>query len=114
VPPPEQCWPAFLGIRLGDTTSTVQGVYPNTPAAEADVEAGDTVTAIDETNVSTSKNLRQAVAAYSPGDRVSVTGTGTNGTSHTATVTLAQGPVQWAGPTLVEVVQALAETLDLG
>jgi S1-C subfamily serine protease len=44
--------------------------------------------------VSTSAALRTAVAAHSPGDRVSVTWTDTNGTAHTATVTLVQGPVQ--------------------
>lgn len=87
-------YPAFLGIGLGDTSSTVQGVYPGTPAAQAGIEAGDTVTAIDETSVSTSAALRTAVAAHSPGDRISVTWTDTNGTSHTATVTLVQGPVQ--------------------
>jgi S1-C subfamily serine protease len=87
-------YPAFLGIGLGDTTGTVQGVYPSTPAAGAGIEAGDTVTAIDGAQVSTSAALRAAVAAHSPGDRVSVTWTDTNGASHTATVTLAQGPVQ--------------------
>ena len=86
--------PAFLGIGLGDTSSTVQGVYPSTPAAGAGIAAGDTVTAIDGTQVSTSAALRTAVAAHSPGDRVSVTWADTNGTSHTATVTLVQGPVQ--------------------
>ena len=87
-------YPAFLGIGLGDTSSTVQGVYPSTPAAQAGIEAGDTVTAIDETSVSTSAALRTAVAAHSPGDRISVTWTDTNGTSHTATLTLTLGPVQ--------------------
>jgi len=87
-------YPAFLGIGLGGTSSTVQGVYPSTPAAGAGIEAGDTVTAIDGTSVSTSAALRKAVAAHSPGDRVTVTWTDTNGTSHTATVSLAQGPVR--------------------
>jgi len=87
-------YPAFLGIGLGDTTSTVQGVYPRTPAAGAGIEAGDTVTAVDGTQVSTSAALRTAVAAHSPGDRISVTWTDTNGTSHTATVTLVRGPVR--------------------
>ena len=87
-------YPAFLGIGLGDTGTTVQGVYPSTPAAQAGIAAGDKVTAIDETLVSSSTALRKAVAAHSPGDRVSVTWTATNGTAHTATVTLVRGPVQ--------------------
>ena len=86
--------PAFLGIGLGDTSTTVHSAYQGTPAARAGIVAGDTVTAIDGTAVSSSTALRAAVAAHSPGDRISVTWTDTSGTSHTATVTLAQGPVQ--------------------
>ena len=86
-------YPAFLGIGLGQTGTTVQGVYRSTPAAAAGIVAGDTVTAVDGVTVSTSAALHEAVAAHSPGDRVSVTWTDTAGTSHTATVTLAQGPV---------------------
>ena len=86
--------PAFLGVGLARTGTTVEGVYDGTPAAQAGIEAGDTVTAIDETSVSTSAALRTAVAAHSPGDRISVTWTDTNGTSHTATLTLTLGPVQ--------------------
>ena len=36
-------YPAFLGIALGDST-TVQDVYDGTPAADAGLEAGDTIT----------------------------------------------------------------------
>ena len=87
-------YPAFLGVGLGETTATVQGVYKSTPAAEAGLVAGDTITAIDGTRVSTSRALRRAVAAHSPGDSIDVTWTDSSGTSHTATVTLAQGPVK--------------------
>jgi S1-C subfamily serine protease len=86
-------YPAFLGVGLGRTGTTVQGVYKSTPAAGAGIAAGDTITAVDGTTVSTSAALRQAVAAHSPGDQVTVTWTDTTGSSHTATVTLAQGPV---------------------
>ena len=86
-------YPAFLGIGLGQTGTTVQGVYRSTPAAAAGIVAGDTVTAVDGVPVSTSAALHDAVAAHSPGDQVSVTWTSADGTSHTATVTLAQGPV---------------------
>ena len=68
-------------------------VYEGTPGAKAGIVAGDTITAIGSTRVSTSTELRSAVAAHFPGDSVDVTWTDADGTSHTATVTLAQGPV---------------------
>jgi S1-C subfamily serine protease len=86
--------PAFLGVGLGATGTTVQGVYSGTPAARAGLAAGDRITAIGSTRVGTSAALRRAVATYSPGDRVGVTWTDAQGTSHTATVTLTDGPVR--------------------
>jgi S1-C subfamily serine protease len=90
----DYAYPAFLGVGLGQTAATVQGVYRSTPAAEAGIVAGDTITAIDGAHVGTSAALRKAVAAHSPGDSIGVTWTDADGTSHTATVTLAQGPVK--------------------
>lgn len=87
-------YPAFLGVALGDTGTTVQGVFTGTPAARAGIRAGDEITAVGSTRVSTPTRLRAAVAGHSPGDRVSITWTGSDGTSQTATVTLAQGPVE--------------------
>jgi S1-C subfamily serine protease len=86
-------YPAFLGIALGQTSTTVQGVFKSTPAAEAGIAAGDTVTAIDGTPVSTSTELRSAVSAHSPGESVSVTWTDAAGASHTQSLTLMKGPV---------------------
>jgi S1-C subfamily serine protease len=87
-------YPAFLGVGLGETTATVQGVYEGTAAAKAGIAAGDTVTAVDGVKVTTSTALRRSVAAHSPGDSVEITWTDTDGTSHTAPVTLARGPVR--------------------
>ena len=71
----------------------MQGVFTGTPAAAAGIAAGDTVTAIDGTPVSTSTALRRAVSAHSPGESVSVTWTDSAGASHTESLTLAEGPV---------------------
>ncbi|MEO5710487.1 MAG: trypsin-like peptidase domain-containing protein [Nocardioidaceae bacterium] len=90
----DYAYPAFLGVGLGQTAATVQGVYKSTPAADAGIVAGDTVTAIDGTKVGTSAALRKAVGAHSPGDSIAVTWAAAGGTSHTATVTLAEGPVR--------------------
>jgi S1-C subfamily serine protease len=86
-------YPAFLGIALGQTSTSVQGVFKSTPAAEAGIAAGDTVTAIDGTPVSTSTELRSAVSVHSPGESVSVTWTDASGASHTRSLTLVDGPV---------------------
>ncbi len=84
---------AFLGIALGDTSTTVGGVYRNTPAAEAGLSEGDTVTAVDGTRVRTSSALRQAIASHQPGESIRLTWTDGSGSSHTAPLTLASGPV---------------------
>jgi len=85
-------YPAFLGIALGDST-TVQDVYDGTPAADAGLEAGDTITAIGSARVSTQAQLRTAIAQRRPGSRVSVSWSDSSGESHSATITLARGPV---------------------
>jgi S1-C subfamily serine protease len=86
--------PAFLGVALGDASSTVAGAYPGTPAAGVGLTEGDTITAVDGTTVSTSSALREAIAGHQPGDTVRLQWTDTSGSSHTATVTLVAGPVR--------------------
>jgi S1-C subfamily serine protease len=85
-------YPAFLGVGLSSGT-TVQQVYDATPADEAGIVPGDWITKIDGTATTTEARLRSAIAAHQPGDRVSLTWVGTNGSTHSATVTLAKGPV---------------------
>jgi S1-C subfamily serine protease len=85
--------PAFLGVGLGKTGTTVQGVYQGTPAAKAGIVAGDRITAVDGTTVSTATQLHDLVAKHSPGSSVTVTWTTAQGASHTGTVTLVQGPI---------------------
>jgi S1-C subfamily serine protease len=86
--------PAFLGLGLADNGGTQVGaVYPGTPAAQAGISAGDTVTEVGSTQVRTANQLRDAVQALSPGDRVQIAWTDANGTSRVAPVTLIAGPV---------------------
>lgn len=85
--------PAFLGIGLGRGI-TVQGVYDGTPAADAGIGAGDQITSVGGIETTTATQLRAAIASHSPGDDVRITWTGTSGASHSATVTLATGPVE--------------------
>lgn len=101
-------YPAFLGVQLatGGTTlpgadgstgsagagAAVAGVVDGTPAAQAGLAAGDTITAVDGTAVADADALSAALAAHAPGDQVTLTWTATDGTAQTATVTLIAGP----------------------
>lgn len=101
-------YPAFLGVQLatgsatlpglGGTTgstgtgATIAGVVDGSPAAQAGLAAGDTITAVDGTAVADGDALSAALAARAPGDQVTLTWTATDGTAQTATVTLIAGP----------------------
>jgi len=102
-------YPAFLGVQLATgatstvpglggatgstgTGATIAGVIDGTPAAQAGLAAGDTVTAVDGTAVADGDALSTALAARAPGDQVTLTWTATDGTAQTATVTLIAGP----------------------
>jgi S1-C subfamily serine protease len=108
-----QGYPAFLGVQLQDTSSsqfggglggfsgsgsssatgaTISGVVNNSAADQAGLGEGDTITALNGTAVTSADSLSTAIAAFNPGDKVTVTYTDANGQSHTATVTLGTGP----------------------
>lgn len=82
--------------RSGTSSPTdgavVAGVYEDTPAAEAGLTAGDTITAIGSTQITDGTALSETIADHKPGDTVSLTWTDTAGQSHTAEVTLTEGP----------------------
>ncbi|WP_423923963.1 S1C family serine protease [Frigoribacterium sp. 2-23] len=90
--------PAFLGAEIASGSAgsgagvTIAGTVTGSAAASAGLVAGDTITALDGTTVTDSSSLTAAVTSHSSGDRVSVTWTDTAGASHTATVTLGDGP----------------------
>jgi S1-C subfamily serine protease len=98
---------AFLGVGLATSSSsgpgsgfgqqTTSGAYvetveSGTPAATAGLTAGDTITSVAGTSVSSQSAVQSILEKYHPGDKVSISWTDTSGTSHTATVTLATGP----------------------
>lgn len=101
-------YPAFLGVQLATgsatlpglggatgstgTGATIAGVVDGSPAAQAGLAAGDTITAVDGTAVADGDALSAALAARAPGDQVTLTWTATDGTAQTATVTLIAGP----------------------
>jgi S1-C subfamily serine protease len=88
----------FLGVGV-DTQADGEGadvaqVVPDGPAATAGIVAGDVITSIDGTVVSSASGLSSAMSALKAGDQVQVTWTDAYGQSHQATVTLASGPAR--------------------
>jgi len=78
----------------GSTTAgaAVAGTVANSPAAKAGLAAGDVITAVGGTPVSSADDLTTVMTGHHPGDKVQVTWTDASGQSHSATVTLATGP----------------------
>jgi S1-C subfamily serine protease len=90
----------FLGVtiggQLGDTSTTpgahVTEVLDGTPAADAGLESGDVITAIDGKSVESNDGLSERLHGHHPGDKVTVTWTKSTGETREATVTLTTGP----------------------
>jgi putative serine protease PepD len=84
---------AYLGVELSGsaTTASVVSVRSNTPAATAGLHAGDVITSIGGTQISSSDALRSAINVHKPGDHISVTFT-REGKKHTVSLTLASRP----------------------
>ena len=90
---------AFLGVGLSGSTgqaangATVMQVQNGSPAASAGLAAGDTIQSLNGTAVDAPTTLSGLLDKYHPGDRVTIGWVDTSGQSHTASVTLASGPV---------------------
>jgi putative serine protease PepD len=86
---------AYLGVTVGDATSgqgaAIESVKSGTPAANAGLQAGDVVTAIDGQPVTNSDDLTARISAHQPGDKVTLTVT-RNGATKTIDVTLGTRP----------------------
>ena len=93
--------PAFLGVQTGGATAyagstaagvPVVGVVSGSAAERAGLQAGDTITRVSGTAVSSQTGLTGVLARRSPGDRVVVAWVDSSGAAHHATVTLGSGP----------------------
>jgi S1-C subfamily serine protease len=76
----------------GGSGALVAGVKSGSPAEQAGLAQGDTITAVDGTNVTTSSALSSALTAKHPGDKVVVQWVDGSGQNHKATITLIAGP----------------------
>ena len=101
---------AFLGLEIAVSSSgtggsfggfggqgstsgvTIVGTLSGSPAANAGLTEGDTITAIGGQSVSTAEEIAQKLVKYHPGTSISISWMDTSGQSHTATLTLTSGP----------------------
>ena len=86
----------MIGVQVSALSTgggaTVEAVTSGSPAQRAGIRAGDTITAIDGQPVTSSDSLGKLVKAHAAGDRVTISWTGSDGSQHTASVTLVAGP----------------------
>ncbi|HET8980833.1 MAG TPA: trypsin-like peptidase domain-containing protein [Solirubrobacteraceae bacterium] len=87
---------AALGISIADSPSRsgaiVAAVQSGGPAAKAGIVAGDAIVKVDGNQITSASDLASALADHEPGEKVTVTLTGTDGSTRSATVTLGQLP----------------------
>ena len=62
---------------------TIAGTVSGSPAANAGLAEGDTITAIGGQSVNSAEDISHALVKYHPGDSVSVTWVDQSGQSHT-------------------------------
>jgi putative serine protease PepD len=84
---------AYLGVSLDRNAeqARVAEVRSGTPAADAGLKAGDVVTAIDGSKISSADDLQSVIGGKKPGDTISLTYV-RGGKSHTVNVKLATRP----------------------
>jgi S1-C subfamily serine protease len=86
---------AYLGVSISESTDGVQvGQIENGGAAAgAGVEAGSIITGLGDTSITSLDELQSTLAAYEPGDSVTLKWTDTSGADHSERVTLGESPV---------------------
>ena len=85
---------AYLGIRVADASSSgaqITSVVSGSPADKDGLKAGDVITAIDGTAITTADDLTAQVGAHRPSDVITVT-VNRNGSSKDIKVTLGVRP----------------------
>jgi len=93
---------AFLGVSVesaqdsgaGTSGALIATVVPSGPASNAGLIAGDTITSLDGSSVSSPEALTIAMITQKPGDTVQVGYIDSSGQQETASVQLGSGPPQ--------------------
>lgn len=87
---------AYLGISVASGSGgsvVVSAVNDGTPAAEAGITAGSTITSIAGTQVASQSDIAGVLGGHKPGETVKVTWTDASGDDHSASLTLGSSPV---------------------
>jgi S1-C subfamily serine protease len=87
---------AFLGVVLQDAQGGAQvaQVVPGKAADVAGLVAGDVVTSLNGTAITSSSDIRKTVLLLVPGKSVPIAWTDSSGDQHTGTITPTAGPPQ--------------------
>jgi S1-C subfamily serine protease len=85
---------AYLGVEVqdGPTGAEVAGVVDGSPAAQAGVTAGDTLTSVAGQPVGSVADLASVMAQLAPGQAVDLTFAGPDGSTQSSSITLAAAP----------------------
>ena len=78
----------------GGSGVEITGVLAGSPAANAGLGAGDTLTGVNGTTITSSSGLVTELDTLAPGAQATITWTGPSGNTHSATIVLASGPPQ--------------------
>jgi S1-C subfamily serine protease len=88
----------FLGVSISPAGTTqgalVQSVVPGSPAEQAGLVAGDTITTLDGQTIATYDQLSSLLLQHAAGDTVTLQWIDGTGATQTADVTTASGPPQ--------------------
>jgi S1-C subfamily serine protease len=88
-------YPAFLGVGVQNAAGAgalITNVEPGLPADDAGITAGDVITSLNGTKVTSADSLRTALAKVKPGDTVSISYLDSSNSSHQTKATLITGP----------------------
>jgi S1-C subfamily serine protease len=85
---------AFLGVEVSPAGGgvTIAGTVPGTAAAAAGLAAGDTIVSVGGHAVTSGSDLQSVIESHHPGDKVTVVWQDQLGQTHSAALTLTQGP----------------------
>jgi S1-C subfamily serine protease len=88
----------FIGVSVStqqsDGGALIQSVVAGSPADQAGLVAGDTITSVDGTTVTTYAQLSSALLLHNAGDTVTLQWVDTTGATQTGSLTTATGPPQ--------------------
>jgi putative serine protease PepD len=84
----------YLGVRVGETGNGVYigTVYPGGPAARAGLKVGDVIQSVDGKATTTSDDLGSVLAAYKPGQTVTLKVVHQSGSTDLVKITLGEYP----------------------